>query len=556
MLIWAIMAMFGTAASFWLLPRLIEAIVDNVLVAKDLSTMKLVLSGIVFVFVLRAVSIFAQRGLLSMVSLRALGNLQTDLSANTIRLDFGFFTKNSPGELIARQTTDTTTLRSVVEATILGLARDLPTLLGIFLYLLYKDWLWTISALLALPLIGIPVIITSRYIRGYARRAAGIGAQVTIAYDEAFHGIQAIKTNQAEGYESKRFGDKIGQSIRTMIKSAWIVASLPAIVEIIAMSGMVFVIWFGGQQVIEGSKTSGELVAYLSSLLILYDPLKRVIAINANVQIISASLSRVFELMDKQPSICDAPNAGELQNPKGDIEFKNVCFSYDADEPVLNNASFVVKAGQKIALVGPSGAGKTTSLLLVPRLFDLTSGEICIGGQSTSELKIDSLRNAIAYVTQDAILFDDTIRANLAFGKRDATDAQIEAAAKAAQAWDFIQDSLDGLETRIGPRGERLSGGQKQRLVIARAILRDAPILLLDEATSALDTNTETAVQSALDDLSTDRTTMVVAHRLSTVVNADKILVFQHGEIVEQGTHEELMQGGKIYPALVNSQIV
>lgn len=550
-----LLAMLGTAATTWALVYMIETVVTKVIDAKDAGFLPTLAIIIVVIFVVRASANFLERALLEDVSARALRAIREAAAFHAISLDMAFFGRTPPGELISRLTSDVARLQAAVREMVIAVIRELPTIAGLVVYLVWTDWVWTVSSLIILPVLVLPITIANRHVRRLAGKVAEQEARVVTAFDETFHGMQAVKTNTAEPAVRARLAGRLGLQLKSALKEIWIRAAIPGLADIVAMFAVLVIVIGGGYQVISGEKTSGELVGFLSAIMLIYQPLKKLITFNAQLQNILVSLKRVFEVLDVRHMITDRADAATAARGAGHVRFEDVSFGYDAGLPVLQGVSFDVKPGEKVALVGPSGAGKTTVFALLTRLFDAGTGRVLLDDRAVTDVTQVSLRRQIALVTQGVTLFDDSVRANLLIGNPDASEDQLIAALKAAQAYDFVQALPEGLDSQVGPRGDRLSGGQKQRLVIARAIVRDAPVLLLDEATSALDTQTEKAVQAALDELSENRTTLVIAHRLSTVRNADRVLVFDGGRIVEQGTHDVLMASSGRYAAMVKAQL-
>jgi len=392
-----------------------------------------------------------------------------------------------------------------------------------------------------------------RYIRTTTTASREAAARLSTQLDEVFHGIQSIKLNRLENYENNRFGAEVRQFLRQALRAQRGLALNPAMMDIIAAAGFVAVLYYGGMQIVNEEKTVGEFMSFFTALALLFDPLRRLSNLAGQVQTGIASLDRLYSVLDARPTIL--PPVDPRPVPQGDIRFDNVQFDY-GDLPVLTGLSLTAKAGQTTALVGPSGAGKTTVFGLLTRLVDASAGSITIGGADVRHLSIEGLRDAIAVVGQETALFDTTIAENIRLGRLDATEAEVRAAAEAALVLEFAEDLPQGLDTGVGPRGSALSGGQRQRVAIARAMLKSAQILLLDEPTSALDSRSEQLVQEALARLAEGRTTVVIAHRLSTIRDADKIFVLGHGRVIEEGRHVDLVAAGGAYARLQELQVI
>jgi len=432
--------------------------------------------------------------------------------------------------------------------------KDSVTIIGMAGLILYLNWRLALMLVVFLPAAAIPIVIFGRKHRLLSTTNQQTLAQVSNLLHETISGNRIVKAFCMEGYESGRFAATLQRLLDIVMKDAVIKAFSSPLMELLGVTGIAFIIWYGGHQVIKGDSTPGTFFSFLAALIMFYEPIKRVSNINSTVQQGLSAAVRVFALLDIKPEIENRANAITLPPLTRGLAFENVSFSYDNKARVLDSINLQVRPGEVLALVGPSGGGKTTLANLVPRFYDVSAGRITIDGIDIRDATLASLRGQIAVVTQQTILFNDTVRNNIAYGDPDRAMAEITAAARAAHALDFIQQLPQGFDTVIGEAGARLSGGQQQRISIARALLKNAPILVLDEATSALDTESEREVQKALDNLMKNRTTLVIAHRLSTIRGADRIIVIKDGRIVEQGSHESLLANKGVYELLHNMQ--
>ncbi len=507
--------------------------------------------GVIFsLFLIRATTFVINRSLMTSVSLSVSTTMQTDMLRHIMTLDSSFFQKNPPGALIERVQGDSIAVQGVWSTFISGAGRDVVSLLSLFGVAIAVDPMWTLAALVGAPLLILPTVLVQRYIRRKMRQNRVNASQRATRLDEVLHGINAVKLNRMEEYQADRFALIVSRIRRGQIKMSAIGATVPALVDIVTGLGFLGVLALGGAEVTRGERTVGDFMSFFTAMALAFQPLRRLGSLAGTWQIAAASLERIYEVLDLRPSI----SSGTRSAPPPDttIRLQDVRLSYDG-HPVLNGLSFTAEAGRTTALVGPSGAGKSTVFNLLTRMIDPESGAITLGGVALREFDLAVLRDQFSTVSQDAALFDETLRENMLLGRaRD--DAALRRATEAAHVTEFTDALPQGLDTPAGPRGSALSGGQRQRVAIARAVLRDAPILLLDEATSALDAQSERLVQQALDDLSAGRTTLVIAHRLSTIRQADKIVVIESGRVVEQGSHDQLMQQGGAYAALVRLQ--
>lgn len=533
----------------------VEEIVDQVLQTGE--GLDRVMVAILTLSLFKGIGSYAAGVMMTDVGQRVVRDLRERLFGHTLRQSAGFFSRQTVGELLSRLTNDIGQIQRAVSETVGDLMRESVTLVGYVAFLFFKDWKLAIVCATTAPLIVYPLAQLGRRVRGQSKRSQEELAHVTHIAAEAYAGHRVVKAFGAEARETHRFKEAAGSLYRTYMRVTRAVAALPPIMEFIGGIAAIGVLWFGSKEIAAKELTQGEFMAFLMAALLMYQPIKRLSGANASIQQALAASTRVFEMLDTNSEVADRPNAPAMHGLNHGVEFRDVGFAY-ADDPqkfVVRHASFTASKGQVIALVGLSGAGKTTLANLIPRFYDPTEGAVLIDGKDIRDVTLKSLRENIALVTQETVLFDDTVAANIAYGRPDATREAIEAAARAAHADEFIAPMPDGYETRIGERGQRLSGGQRQRLAIARAILRNSPLLVLDEATSSLDAESEAMVQDALTALMANRTTFVIAHRLSTVRRADLIVTLEKGRVAEVGTHDDLVNRGGIYARLYALQM-
>ncbi|MFY0666019.1 MAG: ABC transporter ATP-binding protein [Natronospirillum sp.] len=525
-----------------LLSYLVKPMFDLVFVQGSQSDVMWISLAIFIVFTARALGGLGQRVITVTVGLRVVTGLQTAMLSHLVRLDAAFYSRYSPGVLIDRVRGDTEALKGFASTALLNFGRDAISLVALLTVAFLVDWKWALFALFGLPLLAYPISILRRLILRTTRSSRQVSSVLSMRLDEIFHGVNAIKQNNLEHYEEKRFEKEVGQFFKFQRRSEVGKAGMPAMIDLVAGFGFVAVVLYGSQEIISGEKSVGDFMSFFTAMALTFDPLRRLSNISGAFQAASASLERIYAVLDSQPNIQSPPNPVPLPADvaQRDVVFDGVLFSY-GDKPVLRHLNLVAPAGKMTALVGASGAGKSTVFNLLTRLVDLEEGTLRLGDLPIQNMDITDLRSLFAVVSQDSALFDESIRQNILLGKLDATDEELYQAAKEARVLEFTDSLPDGLESLAGPRGSNLSGGQRQRVAIARALLRDAPILLLDEATSAMDTRTEKLIQETLETLAKRKTTLVIAHRLSTVMNADVIHVLDQGTVVESGTHEELL---------------
>lgn len=533
---------------------LLKPLFDKVFIQGESNLIWWVGFGIFGLFLLRAVTSVLSRTVMSNVAFRTSSDMQIDLLRHVLRLDQKFYQDYSPGALMERVLGDTQALQGVWQTFITGAGRDTIALVSLFAVAISIDPIWTLGALIGTPLLILPTKMAQRYIRRKTRQMREGASDRATRLDEVFHGILAVKLNGIEEYQTSRF-DKLVQELRkALIKTVAVQGTVPAMIDIMTGLGFFIVLVLGGQQILSGERSVGEFMSFFTAMALAFQPLRRLANMSGSWQSAATSLERVYRMFDMKPSIFSPAQPAPVPASTR-IELKDVHLRY-GDRPVLRGLSFTAEAGQTTALVGPSGAGKTTVFNLLTRLVDPDSGIVSLGGTPLPQLDLADMRRQFSTVSQDAALFDETIRENVLLGRDDVLPQTLRTALEAAHVTEFTDLLSDGIDAPSGPRGSALSGGQRQRVAIARAVLRNAPILLLDEATSALDTVSEAKVAEALAQLSTGRTTLVIAHRLSTVRNADKIVVVVEGRVVEEGTHETLLAQNGAYAALCRMQLL
>lgn len=547
----AVVFMVIEALMLGALSYLIQPMFDDVMIAGDRGSLYWVAMGMAAVFFGRGLARLAHKSVMVVQAEGAVAELQTMLLAHLMRLDQSFFKVHAPGILIERVRGDSHAVGGLFQGLITGFGRDGAAVIVLFGVALWTDWQWTLVALVAIPLLVLPLLWLQRLIRRRSKESRVAAANCSNRLDEAFHGISTIQLTGTETRELSRFQTVMREYVRKAVRAAIGHAAVPTVMDFGAAIGFAMVLIYGGMQIIEGTRTVGQFMSFFTALGLLFDPMRRFSALSAEWQTLLASLERTHGLLQVQAKVTNppAPRAAVPPRAQADVAFRDVEFAYDA-EPVLRGLSFAAAAGKTTAIVGPSGAGKSTVFSLLTRLADVTSGQVLLGGQDIRTMDLAQLRQCFAVVSQDTALFDESIRDNVTMGAENVSDANLKAALRAAHVDDFLPLMSMGVDTPAGPRGSSLSGGQRQRVAIARALLRDAPVLLLDEATSALDAKSEAFVQEALNKLAAGRTTIVIAHRLSTVRNADKIVVMDRGRVVEQGSHAELLAQGGAYARL------
>jgi ATP-binding cassette, subfamily B, bacterial MsbA len=532
---------------------LIKPALDDVFISKDSRMLKLIPLAVIVVYFLRGLGIYGQEYFMSHVGQNIIRRLRNRLYDHIQDLPLSFFHKEKTGTLMSRITNDVNTIKSMVSSLVTGSVRDCFTIIGLTIVIFTQIWDLALLAFIILPLAFYPIVALGRRVRKVSRKCLEAIADISSFLHETFAGNKIVKAFGMEAYEKKRFFDKTLLLFKLEMKEVRAKSLSSPIMEFLGGLGIAFVIWYGGYRVISGTYTTGTFVSFLAAVVMLYDPVKKLSKLNNQLQQGLAATDRIFDIVERESDIKEDKNPVALKRGSHDVIFDNVSFGY-TDAMILKNINLNVKSGEIIALVGMSGGGKTSLVNLIPRFYDVSSGSLLVDGVDIRKVSISSLRDQIAIVTQEPILFNDTVRNNIAYGNLKASSEEIEMAAKAAYAYDFIHNFPDKLDTMIGELGSRLSGGEKQRICIARALIKNAPILILDEATSSLDTESERLVQKALENLMKGRTTFVIAHRLSTIGYADRILVIVDGCIVEEGKHEELIARQGEYYKLYNMQ--
>jgi len=539
-----------TATNAWLM----QPVLDEIFVKRDTLMLTLIPIAIMIVAVVNGLASYHQTIYMRYIGQRTIADMQLDLFSHLMRADLGTFHDQASGRLISKFTNDIMMMRHAISNVLVGVAKESLTMLFLIGVMLYQSVELSLLAVVAFPIAILPIARLGRRMRKVSDSTQAELGEFTAQLDENFQGVRVVKAYGRESFEMERARQSIDRLFGLYFKAARIQAISAPMMETLGAAAIAAVIWYGGYQVVSGDTTPGAFFSFITSMLLAYKPMKSLAGLNTNLQEGLAAANRFFAAMDTQPCIQDAPHAKPLALSRGALALSDVSFHYGSEKAGVDNISITIEPGATAALVGPSGSGKSTLINLILRFYDVENGHIRIDGQDIRDVTLSSLRQSIALVSQDVVLFDDTVRTNIAYGRLDATQADIIEAAKRADAHEFILQMPQGYDTIIGPHGVKLSGGQRQRISIARAILKNAPILLLDEATSSLDTQSERSVQSALDSLMQQRTTLVIAHRLSTVQHADIIYVMEQGRLIESGTHDMLLSKGGRYHDLYRLQ--
>ena len=550
--VFIILTSLTTAATAWLLDPAIKEIFEN----KNREMLYLIPLAIVFTFIIKAFSVYGTRIITIKVGIKIIKNIQTLMAQKFLLSDISHITKKHSGKYLSNFTNDITILFTILTGVVVTLFKETFTLIALLGLMFYHDWQLSLLAMIMIPVAA----ISSKNIGKKMGKKVHVSLEASDKFmkflSEIIKGSWLIKIYQKEEDELKKISMIIDERFKAIRKVEQTRLGAGPIMEIISAVAIAIVVFFAGYRSIQGAITLGEFVSFLAALMLAYQPVRALAGINVGIQEGITAAKRIYEIIDQKNEIFNDENAPSLKLKNATLEFKNISFTYPDGTHALKNLSAKIEGGKKVGLVGISGSGKTTFLNLIPRFFNLKHGTILIDDQNINNINLNSLRKEISIVSQDVILFDDTIRSNILYGNASASNDEIVNACKFAAAQDFVEKLPNKYETIIGENGIKLSGGQKQRLSIARAILKDSPIILLDEATSSLDSESEAVIQKAIENLTKNKTTIIIAHRLSTIMNCDKILVFDNGQIVDEGSHEFLVKNSSIYKNLYEKQII
>ncbi len=533
---------------------MVKPIMDDIFVNKNQELLRLIPLGLLILYLIKGLARFGQSYLMRSVGQRVIMQLRNKLYEHIQLLSLSFFHQNPSAVLMSRITNDVTKLARISSQVIADFFRQIFTVIVLLGVVFYREWRLACIYFLVLPIVIWPIKKVGQRLRKISRRDQEKLAELNTILQESFTGTKIVKAFCMEDYENQRFNHENQKLYKIKMKGVVADEILSPLMEFLGAIGLAAVIWYGGMQVIQGNTTTGTFFSFVAAVAMLYSPIRKLSKMHNVFQDSMAATERVFEILDTPLEVADSESATELPPFEQHIEFKNVCFSYNGQDSVLNDINLKVNKGQLVALVGLSGAGKSTLADMIPRFYDVTAGKLCIDGYDVRDVTLKSLRSQIAMVTQETILFNDTVTGNIAYGRLNASSEDILQAAKLAYAHDFIMEMSQGYDTIIGERGVKISGGQRKRITIARAILKNPKILILDEATSELDSESEKLVQQALEKLMHGRTTLVIAHRLSTIMHADLIVAIDNGQIVQLGTHQELLAMGGVYKRLYELQ--
>lgn len=549
-LIFMVIAAAATAGS----AQLLDPAIKYLFIEKNPRMLSLIPFAVFAIMSVKAAANYGDNVLMNYVGRRIIADTQTAMFERLMHADIGWLRQNHSGKIISHFLNDSVLMREAVTRTVTGIGKDLLSLVFLFCVMVYQDPVMTSIAVLVIPVVALFVRQLSRRMRKSSNYSMAESGNLSTLLAETLAGARVVKAYGQEAHEIDRVTKSIERVMDFIMRGVRARSAAAPVTESLTGLTIAAAIYYAGHRALDGTMEINHFVAFLGAMMMAYQPLKSLATLSTALQEGLAAAVRVFSMIDVEPAIKDAPGATPLKIHSGRIRFENVSFTYGGSQDVLRGINLEIAPGQKVALVGPSGAGKSTILNLIPRFYDATAGRVLIDGVNVRDATLESLRHSVALVTQEPFLFDDTVRANIAYGKRGATDAEITASARAADAHEFIMALPQGYQTIVGEAGMRLSGGQRQRLAIARAMLKDAPILLLDEATSSLDSESERQVQRALATLMQGRSSLIIAHRLSTIADADCILVLENGQIVESGHHAELLSHGGAYARLCHAQ--
>ncbi len=554
-LLFAAFCMIVVAAASGFMAYLVKPVMDDIFIKQDKEMLVLIPGLAILVFFLKGAGAYGSEYFMNYIGEKIIRFFRNALYEKIMDLPVSFIHKEKTGALMSRITNDVNIVKGMVSTAVVNLFRDFFSVIAFLFVIFYMDWQLAIGAFLVLPIAFYPIVLFGRRVRKFSTGTQETMADLNSFLHETLTGSKIIKIFNLQTFEKERFKKKTARLFRLEMKKVVAKALSSPVMEFLGGLAIAFIIWFGGSRVINGTSTPGTFFSFLTAVMMLYDPVKKLSKLNNTIQEGLAATTRIFDVLEEDSVIVEKEDPIHLSGKTLDVEFRDVGFSYGpGEDSALKGINLKVAPGEVLALVGMSGGGKTSLVNLIPRLYDVTSGQVLIGGKDVKDLSIKSLRDHISIVTQEPILFNESVKENIRYGRMDATDEQIEKAARAAFAYDFIQGFPNGFDTVIGELGSRLSGGEKQRICIARALIKDAPILILDEATSALDSQAERVVQKALENLMKGRTSFVIAHRLSTIDYASRIILLKNGGIAEQGTHDGLMARQGDYFKLQNMQ--